>query len=122
MILIDTYIIIEVLRKSSAAIAWFTALEDHPAISAISILELYAGVRSQRDERDIVSVLAQLTCLPIGQEIGERAGSIMRHFHKSHGIDISDALIAATAEHYGLKLATLNVKHFPMFAKLKRAF
>ena len=40
----------------------------------------------------------------------------------SHGIDIPDAIIAATAEHHGLRLATLNVKHFPMFPKLKRAY
>ena len=33
-----------------------------------------------------------------------------------------DAIIAATAEHHGLRLATLNVKHFPMFPKLKRAY
>ena len=46
----------------------------------------------------------------------------MRHFHKSHGIDIPDALIAATAEHHELRLATLNVKHFPMFPKLRRAY
>jgi predicted nucleic acid-binding protein len=40
----------------------------------------------------------------------------------SHGIDIPDAIIAATAEHHGLKLATLNVRHFPMFRKLKPAY
>lgn len=122
MILVDTNIVIEFLRGSSNAAAWLNALDEHPAISAISILELYAGARSQRDERDIVAVRQKLTCLPIGEEIGERAGSIMRHFHKSHGIDIPDALIAATAEHHGLKLATLNIKHFPMFPKLKRAY
>jgi hypothetical protein len=63
-----------------------------------------------------------LTCLPIEEEIAERAGALMRQFHKSHGIDIPDAIIAATADHHGLKLATLNVKHFPMFPKLKRAY
>ena len=31
-------------------------------------------------------------------------------------------LIAATAEHHGLDLATLNVKHFPMFKRLKAAY
>ena len=40
----------------------------------------------------------------------------------SHGIDIPDAIIAATAEHHGLRLATLNTKHFPMFPKIKRAY
>lgn len=122
MILVDTNIVIEFLRGSSNAAAWLNALDEHPAISAISILELYAGARSQRDERDIVAVRQKLTCLPIGEEIGESAGSIMRNFHKSHGIDIPDAIIAATAEHHGLRLATLNVKHFPMFPKLKRAY
>ena len=121
-ILVDTNILIELLRRSPPAAEWFEQSEERLAISAISVLELYAGAHSQRDERDITSVRQQLTCLPIGEEIGERAGAFMRHFHKSHGIDIPDALIAATAEHHGLRLATLNVKHFPMFPKLKRAY
>jgi hypothetical protein len=122
MIVVDTNIVIEFLRGMPAAVAWFDGLADRPAISAISVLELYAGVRSQRDERDIIAVRQKLPCLPISEVIGERAGAIMRHFHKSHGIDIPDAMIAATAEHHGLRLATLNVKHFPMFPKLKRAY
>jgi len=122
MILVDTNIVIEFLRRSPTAVTWFDALNERPAISAVSLLELYAGVQSQRDERDVVAMRQQLACLPIGEEIGERAGAIMRHFHKSHGIDIPDAIIAATAEHHGLRLATLNVKHFPMFPKLKRAY
>ena len=122
MILIDTNIIIEFFRGSANAIAWLDTLEERPAISAISVLELYAGARSQRDERDIVVVCQQLARLQIGEEIAERAGSIMRHFHKSHGIDIPDAIIAAMAEHHGLRLATLNTRHFPMFPKLRRAY
>lgn len=46
----------------------------------------------------------------------------MRHFAPSHGLDDLDAIIAATAEHHGLELATLNTKHFPMFRRLKRAY
>ncbi|HEX6000495.1 MAG TPA: hypothetical protein VFZ16_14050 [Hyphomicrobiaceae bacterium] len=38
----------------------------------------------------------------------------MRHFHRAEGIDAPDAVIAVTAEHHGLKLATLNVKHILM--------
>lgn len=122
MVLVDTNIVVDFLRGTPAATAWFDELGDRPAISAISVLELFAGARSQRDERDIVAVRQQLTCLPISEVIGERAGAIMRHFRKSHDIDIPDALIAATAEHHALELATLNVKHFPMFPKLKRAY
>jgi len=122
MILVDTNIIVDFLRGSPEAVAWLDALEMRPAISVVSILELYAGARSQRDERDIVAVRQQLACLPFGEDIAERAGTTMRHFHRSHGIDIPDAIIAATAQHHGLRLATLNVRHFPMFPKLKRAY
>ena len=33
-----------------------------------------------------------------------------------------DALIAATAKAHGLPLATLNIKHFPMFDGLTRPY
>jgi predicted nucleic acid-binding protein len=122
MILIDTNVIVDYLRKDAIAIAWFDALSERPAVSVVSILELCAGARSQRDERDIAALRQQFVCLPIHEEIGERAGALLRHFRRSHGIDIPDAIIAATAEHHGLRLATLNVKHFPMFPKLKRPY
>jgi predicted nucleic acid-binding protein len=35
----------------------------------------------------------------------------------SHGLDDIDALTAATAGHHGLRLATRNAKHFPMFSE-----
>jgi predicted nucleic acid-binding protein len=91
-------------------------------MSAVSLLELHVGARSQREEREIEIICGPLKCLPLTDEIAKRAGSFLRHFAMSHGIDIPDAIIAATAEHHGLKLATLNVRHFPMFSRLKRAY
>lgn len=35
-------------------------------------------------------------------------------WHPSHGIDINDAILAATVKINGGKVYTLNVKHFPM--------
>lgn len=121
-LLLDTNILIDYVRRAPIALAWLRSLSEPPRISTISLLELYVGARSQREERDIESICAPLKSLPVTDEIAKRGGSFMRHFHKSHGIDIPDAIIAATAEHHGLRLATLNVKHFPMFAKLKRAY
>lgn len=120
--LVDTSVLIELLRRVPVAVAWFGGQTDRLAISVITVLELYAGARSQPEERDIAALCQRLVCLPVGREVAERAGALMRHFHKTHGIDLPDAIIAATAEHHGLKLATLNVKHFPMFLKLKRPY
>jgi predicted nucleic acid-binding protein len=120
--LLDTNILIDYIRRVPIAVAWVRALPRSPHISVISLLELHVGARSQREEKDIEVVCAPLKALPVTADIAKRAGSFMRHFGKSHGIDIPDAIIAATAEHHGLRLATLNVKHFPMFPKLKRAY
>jgi hypothetical protein len=47
----------------------------------------------------------------------------MREYRRSHsGIGLGDYLIAATALTEGLELATLNVRHYPMFTALKRPF
>ena len=121
-IVLDTNILIEFLRRVPVAVAWLDEQTDRLTISAVTVLELYAGAHSQREERDIVAVCQRLACLPVGREIAERAGALMRHFHRTHGIDVPDAIIAATSEQHGLRLATLNVKHFPMFPKLKRPY
>jgi len=47
----------------------------------------------------------------------------MRTWRRSHsGIGTSDYLIAATALELGMDLATLNVRHYPMFPDLTPPF
>ena len=121
-LLLDTNILVDYIRRAPIAIAWLRSLPEAPSISVISLLELHVGARSQREERDIEAVCAPLALLPITDEIAKRGGGFVRHYGMSHGIDIPDAIIAATAEHHGLRLATLNVRHFPMFPRLRPAY
>jgi predicted nucleic acid-binding protein len=47
----------------------------------------------------------------------------MRQYRRSHAnISLGDYLIAATADVQGLTLASLNVRHFPMFETLEPPF
>lgn len=46
--------------------------------------------------------------------VGQRAGSYLARYRKSHGLEIADALVAAAAATSGLRLWTLNRKHYPM--------
>jgi predicted nucleic acid-binding protein len=93
-----------------------------PSASVVSVAELYAGLRSQRDERHIELMVSKLHVLPVTAEIGRQAGQFMRHYGAGHAVELGDALVAATAEQHGLALATLNVKHFPMFPRLKAPY
>jgi predicted nucleic acid-binding protein len=121
-LLVDTNILIDLLRGRQQAKDFMEAQSEPPAISVASIVELYAGFKSRREELDGERLLQMSRILVLSDDIARRAGMFSRHYELSHGLDDLDAIIAATAEHHGLRLATLNVKHFPMFPKLKRAY
>jgi predicted nucleic acid-binding protein len=121
-VLFDTNILIEYLRDRPDARNFLEDQDERPQISVGSVMELYAGFRSRREEQKAEGLLSEAKVLPVTEEIAKRAGVWSRLYASSHGLDDVDALIAATAEHHDLKLATLNTRHFPMFPKLKRAY
>src|SRR5262249_32618851 len=120
--LLDTSVLVSILRKNQAALAWFEENAGDPRMSVVSLTELYLGVRRQREERDLAELERRVRPLSVDRDIAVRAGVFVRHYGPSPSVEIPDAIIAATAEHHGLRLATLNTKHFPMFPKLKRAY
>ena len=121
-VLFDTTVLIDYLRGHEQARDLLEAHGMKPSVSVVSTLELYAGVRGRRDEQQAEQLLSQAVLLPMTQDIAKRAGIFVRLYHGSHNVASMDAIIAATAEHHGLRLATLNVRHFPMFPRLKPAY
>jgi predicted nucleic acid-binding protein len=121
-LLFDTNVLIEYFRDRQEARDLLEAQDEKPCISVGSVLELYSGFKNRREEQNAGRLLSEANVLPVTHDIAKRAGVFSRLYEPSHGLDDIDAIIAATAEHHGLKLATLNVKHFPMFPKLKRAY
>lgn len=125
MILVDTDVLIANLRGHEAAHDWLTeARTDHGrlAISAVTVAEITGGMRSP-ERRDVQRLLASLKVLPVSDAIAHRAGAYQRVYRRSHNaIGIADYLIAGTAAQHGVDLATLNVRHFPMFDGLTAPF
>ena len=120
--LLDTCVFVDLTRRREKAAIFAASLLEVPFASVATWTELLAGAKSQREERLIGSVLGKVRVLPVTEEIARRAGEWLKHYRGSHGVDDFDALIAATAERHGLRLATLNFKHFPMFPKLEAAY
>lgn len=52
------------------------------------------------------------TLLPVTEAITRRATELMEALTLSHGLQMGDALIAATAIENQLRVLTANVKHF----------
>ncbi len=58
--------------------------------------------------------LSQFKTAPVTQEIVDAAAELYRRWHPSHGIDVNDAVLAATVAITGGKIYTQNMKHYPM--------
>lgn len=114
--LIDSDIIIEILRGNKKIKSSFDVIKSHnPNIyySPVGKAEIFAGA-FEKEKDDIKLFFNQMLCLDITAAIGEKAGNFLNTFKKSHNIGLGDALIAATAILYELELITQNIKHYPM--------
>ncbi|MEQ1929206.1 MAG: type II toxin-antitoxin system VapC family toxin [Parvularculaceae bacterium] len=120
--LLDSCVVIDVLRGREDARAFIKGLSDAPQVSVLTATELFAGIRDLNERRMVEAALAEFTAIDVGLEIATLAGDYIREFGPSHGVDPVDAVIAATAKTAKLELATLNLEHFPMFKGLKRPY
>lgn len=120
--LLDTCVLIDVLRGNEAALTFVSELPGIPSLSVITVTEIMAGVRNARERKLFEQFANACEAVPIDLEIAALAGRYVNQYRKSHGVDPIDALIAATAKVKGLPLATLNLKHFPMLQGLKRPY
>ena len=82
-------------------------------MSAVSYLEVLQGMRNKAELAAVKKMLErrQATLLPITAAVTEQAIKLMVSLTLSHGLQMGDALIAATALEHGLPVLTGNVKH-----------
>lgn len=116
MYILDTDIIIWILRKDKRIIASLERIigKGDVAVSTITVGEIYKHVFPSEisstealfDTHDVIAV---------SREIAKEAGYYWQQFHKRiTTLSLSDCMIAATAKMYNATLITLNSKHFPM--------
>ena len=125
MILVDSDVLIAHLRGERVATDWLLEARRTTgplATSVVSVVEVAGGMRSQ-ERREVGRLFATLRTFPVNERVAWRAAELMRTYRRSHaGIGLGDYLVAATAETEGCELATLNVRHYPMFGRLRPPF
>lgn len=121
MIVLDTTVLIDVLRGHRPALAYLRALDEPPACSELTRVEVMRGLR--RPEREATDALLRtMRWIGVDEPIARRAGALGQEWRRSHALSTVDLVIAATAQELGAELATSNTRHFPMFAGLRRPY
>jgi predicted nucleic acid-binding protein len=121
-LLLDTDVLIDFLRGQPQAVQLLEDTDCEFHVSAVSVAELYVGVRDGREREVLDQLMGLLRTIEISTEIARQAGLWRREYGKSHGTGIIDALIAACADASQIPLATLNVKHFPMLPRVSAPY
>lgn len=120
MILCDTNVLIEFYKDNKDVAGALRAIGvSNLAVSVVTVGELYFGARDKRELLKIKKNLANLRQIPVDEEISSLCLSLLESYALSHGLNLPDALIAATALRHGFELYTFNVKDFRYIEGLK---
>lgn len=116
--LVDTDILIDYLRGQEEAVRFLEANTEIISLSAVSVAELYQGVREGQERADLSQLVSAFVVLPLTEKIAETAGLYRRDYRDRLGCGLADCMIAATASAHQLELATLNRRHFQMLDRV----
>lgn len=112
MILLDTNVLIEILKGDTATRTRVETISGPVALSSISAMELFYGALNKAELRKLQRFIALFHIVHLSESISRRALALVSGYSKSHGLDIPDALIAASVLELQASLMTFNKKDF----------
>jgi predicted nucleic acid-binding protein len=114
-ILLDSTVLIDVLRRRPSGIALMDRLlrqGSSLATAAINVAEIYAGMKPHEVGR-VATLIGNLDVYDTTFVIARRAGMLVNDAaRKGRTLTVADMIVAATVLEYGFTLATDNRKHF----------
>ena len=119
MEILDTNLFIDHFRGYAPATLFFESLEN-AMFSAVTETELVAGSQCSVSEtkKDILKFLSKWEKINVDNQIALLAGDLSREYRKD-GLELGDAIIAATAIINKAELLTRNVRDFEKIKTLR---
>jgi hypothetical protein len=119
-VLIDTDVWVWYLRGNAKAEREIAQMRPRH-MSCVSYMELLQGVRDNRELSQLREVMSELEAKMalLDETISSKAFLLMEQYRLSHGLEMGDALLGATALSKGWTLLTGNEKHYRMIPGLK---
>ena len=82
------------------------------ALSAVTVMELFQGMGNKNELSQMKKRIKFYDVVQIDNAISEKAIEFIETYNLSHGLQIPDAIIGATAVVYQIQLYTYNVRDF----------
>ncbi len=125
-IIVDTDILINLLRKEPKTIEWFSHHKEGFSLSTtvINIFELYSGAYKSTDSnkkiKDVKDIVDRFNVVIFNTKSAKKAGKIRVDLEKREEmIDMRDIFIGAIAITKNIPIKTNNVKHFSRIEGLR---
>ena len=114
MILLDSDVMIDLLRQYPPAVKWFGTLEDEEEIilPGYVVMELIQGGRNKTEQARLQRELATYGVVWPSPEDCDRALQVFTRYCLSHNAGLLDVLIGQTAVALDIPLCTFNQKHY----------
>jgi len=114
MILLDSDVLIDLLRQYHPAIEWFEALDEDEelAVSGYVVMELIQGCRNKTEQKQVQRALAAYGVVWPSPSECDQALDVFAAYRLSHNAGLLDMLIGQTAVAMGVPLHTFNQKHY----------
>lgn len=112
MRLLDTDILIDILRQYPPALIWFRNSPELLYAPGFAVMELVQGCRNKAELRHVQRLAALLPLVGPTDVDCRRALADFTQYRLSHNLGLLDSLVAAAAVGRSATLCTFNVKHF----------
>lgn len=121
VVLIDTSLLVDVLRASSSAATYLSDLRatSEPRVHPVVEAELVAGARNRSELRQVSKLLDRFRPMEMHLDDVRVSLRLLQRHRLSDGVSWEDCLLAATAIREGVGVVTLNDKHFRVFSRLR---
>jgi predicted nucleic acid-binding protein len=119
-VIFDSDVLIWFLRHEPNAVELIDATPDR-VVPVVALMEVLQEAKSKAEMRLISDWIfsSRFRILPLSEAIGAVAVGLIEEYALAHGLQLADALIAATALDAGEELATGNARHFRAIRKLE---
>jgi predicted nucleic acid-binding protein len=119
--LLDSDVIIDLLREHPPALEWFDLLPDNEIliVSGYVVLELIQGFNNRNDLEKVQKTIKHFVIFWLPPDECNKVLDLYSEYKLSHNIGLLDVLIGQTALYLNVALYTFNQKHYGIIPNLE---